>query len=76
MNNIEFVQHIMTTGSPLNQLFVLDALDKWSKYTIKNEKEVLEKLKDTWFNGEAWVEAAHHVQACFNQRESRCDSKK
>ena len=68
MNNVEFVTHVMNSGSPMNQLFVLDALLKWSEYIVKNEKEVLDSLKGTMIYGPAWVESAKHVQAKFEER--------
>lgn len=71
MDNAEFVKHIMNTGSPMNQLFVLDSLIKWSDYIIKHEKEVLDSLKDTMIYGPAWVDAAKHVQKMFELRNQK-----
>lgn len=68
MDNVEFVKHIMQTGSPMNQLFVLDSLIKWADYIVKHEKEVLESLKDTMIYGPAWIESAKHVQKMFELR--------
>lgn len=71
MDNVEFVAHIMQTGSPMNQLFVLDALDKWSSYIIKNEAEVLKSFENSIIYGPAWVAAAKHVQEKFNARDGK-----
>lgn len=68
LDNIEFVTHIMATGSPMNQIFVIDALEKWSNYIIKHEKEVIEQFKDTMIHGPAWVDAAKHVQSMLKKR--------
>lgn len=71
MDNVEFVKHIMQTGSPMNQLFVLDSLIKWADYIVKHEKEVLKQLDNTMIYGPAWVEAAKHVQKMFELRNQK-----
>jgi len=71
MDNVEFVEHMMSMGSPMNQIFILDALDKWSRHIIKNEAEVLETFKNTMFHGPSWVESAKHVQKMFDLREKK-----
>lgn len=68
MTNVEFVAHVMNSGSPMNQLFVLDALQKWSEYIVKNEAEVLKSFENTMIYGPAWVAAARHVQEKFAER--------
>lgn len=68
MNNVEFVKHIMQTGSPMNQMFVLDSLIKWSNYIVTHKEETLKQLENTMIYGPAWVEAAEHVQKMFELR--------
>ena len=66
--NAQFVTRMMEVGSPMNQLFVLDALDKWSKYIIKNRKVVLKQMKNSFIHGPSWIRAAEHVQNMLNSR--------
>lgn len=59
--NEEFVRRLMNGGpaGPLTQLFVIDALDKWSK-TVSEAP--VEKLDSPLINGAAWKATAKYVQ--------------
>ena len=65
--NVQVVKKIMETGSPMNQLFVMDALKKWSDYIIKHEAETLKQLENTMIYGPAWVDAAKHVKNMLDE---------
>lgn len=62
LTNTQVVKQIMETGSPLNQLFVIDALSKWSDHITKNDKKVIDQMNNTMINGQAWVDAAWHCK--------------
>lgn len=66
--NVALVEKIMLTGSPMNQLFVMDALIKWSDYIVKNKEQVIKQMEGTMIYGPAWVEAAQHCQDMLNER--------
>jgi hypothetical protein len=66
--NVELVEKIMLTGSPLNQIFVMDALIKWSNHIINNKEEVLKSLENTMIRGPAWIEAAEHCKKMLDER--------
>lgn len=65
--NVQLVKKIMETGSPMNQLFVMDALKKWSDYIIDHEAEVLKQLENTMIYGPAWVDAAKHCRKMLDE---------
>ena len=60
--NIEFVTEFMEFGSPLKQVWLLDALDKWSNHLIENESDVLKEMENSFINGEAWIQCAKEFQ--------------
>lgn len=57
-NNIEMVHHFMNYGSPLNQIFVIDALTKQAQHLVDNEEEVLKQMEGSFVHGPAWVQCA------------------
>lgn len=70
MTNVEFVTKLMEFSQfgPLAQLFVLDALDKWSQKIIDNEATVLATMKDGFIAGEAWVGVAKEINKKIKER--------
>lgn len=56
--NSEFIHHFMEHGSAMNQIFVIDALNKQAKIIVDNEEEVLGQMKGGFVHGPAWVQAA------------------
>ncbi len=61
MTNIEKVQHIMTYSryGGLAQLFVMDALHKWTDIISKASPE---EIGNGFVNGEAWIGVAREIQ--------------
>jgi hypothetical protein len=61
MTNIEKVTHIMTYSKygALAQLFVMDALNKWSGIV---SKALPEQVTNGFINGEAWIAVAKEIQ--------------
>ena len=57
-NNSEFIQQFMNYGSPMNQMFVIDAITKCAKAVVENEEEVLEQMEGGFVHGPAWVQCA------------------
>jgi len=59
--NLEKVTNAMEFGSPLNQVLVMSALDKYCEQVL-----AIESKPDNWTNGliswEAWQDSARDVQ--------------
>jgi len=62
MTNVEKVTHIMTYSKygALAQLFVMDALHKWTDIITK---ATTEQVGNGFVNGEAWIGVAREIQA-------------
>jgi hypothetical protein len=61
MTNIEKVTHIMTYSNygALSQMFVMEALHKWSGIISKASPE---QVDNGFVNGEAWIGVAGEIQ--------------
>jgi hypothetical protein len=57
-NNVEMLTQFMEHGSPLNQIFVIDAVTKLAKLVVDNEEETLKHMEGGFVNGPAWVKCA------------------
>lgn len=72
--NVEFVTRIMeySRHGAMAQLFVLDALDKWS-HVIANmpDDEIDEEFENSFVNGQAWKAVAQEIQDALKDREER-----
>jgi hypothetical protein len=66
-DNIDFVKDLMSVNKygALAQLFVLDALDKWSEMVAKADPAT---LNSPMINGHAWVGVAKEIQQKLNER--------
>ena len=67
LSNVDVVKQIMSTGSPLNQVFVLECLDKWSSYIINNEEKVRKQMENHMIHPDAWIACAQHVRDNLNK---------
>ena len=63
--NTEIVADFMDFGptGPMGQMFVIDALRKFSDKIVAEEREVLEEMKDGFVTGESWVATAKALKA-------------
>ena len=61
MDNVEFVTHMMNYSrhGALAQIFILDALEKWSAIIAKADPA---ELDTPMLNGAAWVSVAKEIQ--------------
>ena len=57
-SNIEMLVDYMEWGSPMNQMFVIDAVSKQAKLVVDNEEQVLKDMEDGFIYGPSWVRAA------------------
>jgi len=53
--NTEIVTEFMDLGNPLKQVFVMQAIDHYSKFIRENERDILVEWKDSFINPQAWV---------------------
>jgi hypothetical protein len=65
MTNIEKVAHIMTYSNhgALAQIFVMEALHKWSGIVSKASPE---QLENAIISPEAWISVAREIQKTLN----------
>lgn len=65
--NVQFVKDIMEFSryGALAQVFVIDALDKWSKKISEVDPA---QVDSAMVNGEAWVGVAKEIQEKLNAR--------
>ncbi len=68
LTNTEFVQELMEYNSPLVQLFVIEALTKWSEMIVDNEEDVIKELENTMIHGPSWVDAAKTVKEKLDEK--------
>lgn len=67
-SNVEFLSRVMSFGSPMKQLVVMDAIHKYCEQMIANEPAVLESMKDSMIYGPAWMSAIKEIQKELNER--------
>ena len=57
-SNVEVISMFMTQGSPMNQAFVIEAINRYAEQLIKNKEQVIKEMNSGWVNGEVWVGCA------------------
>mgnify|MGYP006267556279 CR=1 FL=1 len=55
--NTEKVFQFMS-AHPMNQLFVLEAINRYAKQCADNEQKLIEAMKHSMISGHAWVKSA------------------
>ena len=63
LNNTEFVTQFMTWGSPMNQVWLMEAASKYAEQLVENEAEVLKGMEGGFIHGPAWIECAKKWKA-------------
>lgn len=58
LSNTEFVSHFMSFGSPMNQLFVMDAIGKLSKLVVDSKDQLMISMDNGFITPESWIKAA------------------
>lgn len=67
MTNAEFVKDFMTFGSPMNQVWLLEAICKYAEQCVESKEAMIEAMQDGFISGEAWVAAAEEWQKRWQQ---------
>ena len=44
--------------SPINQVFLIEAINRYAKQITENREEVIKMMESGFISGECWVEAA------------------
>ena len=57
-NNVKFLTDFMEWGSPLNQIFIMDAVGKLAKNVIDQQDRLRIDMKDNFVHPEAWIRCA------------------
>lgn len=58
----------MMDSSPLMQMFIISALDKYADLCIKDEAHLLKSMENGIVSGEAWVQAAKELRTAIDTR--------
>ena len=66
--NVQFVKQIMEAGSPLNQIFVIECLEKYSKHVLDNKEALRKSMENHMIHPDAWISCAEHVQKELQNR--------
>lgn len=67
-SNVELITEIMSFGSPMKQLVVMDALYKYCEQMIANEKAVLKSMEGGMVYGPAWMGAVKDIKKAIDER--------
>jgi hypothetical protein len=59
----------MEYGSPMNQLFVFDALTKFSKMVIEQKEDLRKEMQTGFIDPDAWIKSAEDFLQCLKDRE-------
>lgn len=58
MTNTELVVDFMEFGSPLNQVFVIDAISKLARIVVDQQDQLRVQMQDGFVEPEAWIKCA------------------
>ena len=69
--NVQRIKHIMeySEHGALMQLFIIDALFKYSEHIMKNEKELKKSMRNSFIHPDAWVGCAKELNEYLNQKD-------
>lgn len=60
--NIERIVDFMERGNPLNQVFVIEALDRYAKEILANKEKVIEENQHSIIHPNSWIKCAEGWQ--------------
>ena len=59
--NIQRITQYMN-DHPLNQALVMEAVSRYASSVVANKDDMIEQMRDSFINGEAWVSSAKSWQ--------------
>ena len=67
ITNLSFVQEFMNYGSPLNQVFVMDAIGKLAEAVIQQQDKLRDQMAGGFVHPEAWIKCAKDWKAAYDK---------
>ena len=71
--NEKLVSKYMKWGSPMNQMFLIDAISKQAAQIVEDPEEVKKQFResgtDWWLNPDAWIQSARDWIECNRIRD-------
>lgn len=67
-SNVELITKFMEFGSPMNQMFVIEAINRYAKMVIDQQDELRVSMKDHMIHPEAWIQSAKDFVECSKIR--------
>lgn len=55
----------LINANPMHLVFIVDAIDKNIKNALRDEQQTIIAFENSIINGEAWVKAAHQINAAL-----------
>jgi len=56
---------ILKGCNPIATMFIFDAISKHIDLVLKDKEHTIEAMKNSFVNGEAWVDCAQQLQTSF-----------
>jgi len=60
--NTSFVNDFMNWGSPMNQVWLMEACHRYAAQLVDNKEQVLKDMEGAFISGPAWVACAEKWQ--------------
>ncbi|MFH1118245.1 MAG: hypothetical protein V1775_00370 [Bacteroidota bacterium] len=67
LSNVEFVKTFMNYGSPMKQIFVMDAIGKLSGLILADKEKVRQDMKGHFIHPDAWIQCAEQWKKDYEQ---------
>lgn len=67
MTNTELIEKFMEWGSPLNQVFVMEALNRYANLVIEEQDELRKSMVDHLIHPEAWIKCAKDFRKLYDE---------
>jgi len=70
MTNADFVRDFMIYGSPMQQVWLIEAVCKYAEQCVENKDEMIALMQYGLISGESWVAAAEEWQKRWKENYS------
>jgi hypothetical protein len=67
MTNTELVTEFMEFGSPLNQAFVMEALNRYANLVIEEQDELRESMINHMIHPDPWIRCAEDFKELYDK---------
>ena len=69
ITNTKMIHDYMEYSSPLNQVFVIQAMNNLAKIVIEQRKDLIAKMKDSMISPHAWIQCAEEWQKAYRKQQ-------